>query len=307
MSQNSNSLFSTNIKDVESLIQAINEGFPIQYSAEIHPEIIASFSNSDGPDVLISDGTHNEWRQTRYLHIPLVKFSDRKLATVREHLIENAVSNKRDFTGLYAIGLSKKWAKKKGVNPVHYLVPGGQYAADLAGALKPTKEKIRVSDGRNEYEPYFPPKTMGSGFAISDNKGNSFPKTYLYVKALRVNYRLPNGSLSFVDNQAEQEWRYIPQDAAIIEGEVIHGQTTNQYLWASIQRNVERAKEEANRHAHLPFDADDINLIVVDKDSEISAVREALTIRFPNLAANELNALLAKVNSYESLSLSRDF
>lgn len=305
MSLSSTSLFHYTKGGLEALTSILQTGFLVKHSPEIHPETMATFPNGDGLGIVFSHGdigNSNLWPQTKYLNIPMVCFCDIRFSQISDHVKKYSNVQQDGTFKVYAIGLTKAWGRAKGLNPIQYLVAGGEYVKALSGAKIPGLQKPRVNVGTpDEREEYCPPVTMGVGYTIRDNKGNTFPKNFIFSKVIQASYMLPDGKTFAANFQDEKEWRYVPENGSIVESEVNRHPSIYSKLWDSIRVNSQRAIAESAPVGNLTFGAQDITHIIVSDDSEVVAIHKILKDTFTHLNDEELALLLSKVNSYDSL------
>ena len=106
---------------LEKLKCIIKEGFKVKYCLE---------------DLFLKDDTEKTWA------FPMVCYCDIPFTEIKNHL---------DSYGYYGIGLAKKWASSKGLNPVIYLEKhsdiGGTLFKHISSFLKEGKkiEELEVS------------------------------------------------------------------------------------------------------------------------------------------------------------------
>lgn len=96
--------------------------------------------------------------------VPMVCFCDLPLSLVKDHM---------EKYGCYAIGMSKKWGIKKGLNPIMYLCKD----SDLASYLRIAQKKLH--------------------------------KTFSKIEAHIKIYEDQESLIRYYD---EREWRYVPRD-----------------------------------------------------------------------------------------------
>ena len=299
----STSLFHYTTGGLDAILGIIDQGFRVRANKEINP---ASFKNDEFEtnEINLRKGVLSGGSAfLRYQHIPMVCFCDIKFSSISDHLERYGTPDSNGHKFAYAIGLTKKWGQKNGLNPVQYIVPGSHLATALASAFKPAGVKETTHGHGIRVEDYSPPTPMGDGFMKCDNKGNVFPASYLYSKVIGVimfNVYNSNGT-NGTDYQDEKEWRFVPPNAMIIDEFEWNTTTINITLYESIHCNAERAVNES-RYDNLRFESSDIAHIIVAKDKEVVEVHKKLLERFPTLSSEDQILLLSKINSFERLS-----
>lgn len=181
--------------------------------------------------------------------IAMVSFCDIPLSDYKKHFYNKKNSNDLGYYGDYGIGLSKKWASSKGLNPVLYI----DHNSFVSHSLRKTYEAL-----------------IGVSHQIIDLDDNS---SILYAKNHEAELErggvIVNKKYRFYD---EREWRLVPK-AVDINGQppviddkkyrssvLFYNQTIENYL--------------------LKFILNDISYIIVKEPSEISLVYEALSTVF---------------------------
>lgn len=215
--------------------------------------------------------------QSPQLAIPMVCFCDIPLSQVGFH---------RRKYGSYAIGLSKEWGEKKGINPVLYELPD----SNTIGIIKECLEKafsdtyhienseINASVGtiKNELlfllfylKPYEGKRWDGSGF---------------------------NGDrIRFYD---EREWRYIPNYNKILEKSLTPYMLIDTFLDKGKAESFNKSFESDFKLAISPCD---IKYIIVNCEKDVLSMIAIINKMNLNCSADEKNLLLTKIISFERI------
>lgn len=311
MALSSSSLFHYTSGGIEAIKGIINNGFRVTYCRELNPFSIGTFGVANGA-VLVNPNQYmgsNVYLGLYLLHVPMVCFCDIKFSTIGDHL--NTYGYNDPQTGekkAYAIGLTKSWGQQKGLNPVHYIIPGSNYTRRLASSYRsgPDLSRKEHDNPHTHREKYCPPIPIGTEPVVQDNKGASFPYTFLYSKVAQLqagpNPYNPDKKITIQNFQDEKEWRYVPQDAKIIGDYEWRTFSVNRLYYDSINLNAQRAIKESLPYNPLTFDHLDISHILVSTNSEVKEVHDVLKDRYRNLSDEDMALLLSKVNSFENLS-----
>lgn len=155
--------------------------------------------------------------------VPMASFCDIPLSQVNSHI--------KKYGG-YGIGLLKKWAKRKGLNPVLYLEKDATILSELI------RDKFENSnDIVQEFLRY----------------------TKNYEGVLKRDGKIIQKSYRFYD---EREWRYCPTERKMNgPTKIIHD--NDYYL-----NNKDQINRSIN-HLHLDFKLSDISYIIVQDDTEV--------------------------------------
>lgn len=212
MALSSNSLIHFT-KSQDSLYKIIEEGFRLKYCKETF--------NLSGND--------------ETLHVPMVSFCDIPFSQIKNHL---------DSYGQYGIGLSKKWAVEKRLNPVLYIQSNSAVANSYKSLVRilNTKEKEGVIDGDA--------RRMAKDIVR-------------YIKKYEGTLEREGQKPKFYRFSDEREWRYVPE-------------VTDAYAMLYVQKKFQKiTAERANEklaNERLKFEVDDINYIIIKDDSEIKGL-----------------------------------
>lgn len=201
--------------------------------------------------------------------ISMVSFCDIPISEYKKHF-RPIKGKKLGYYGDYGIGLTKKWAKKNGLNPVLYIDSNSFAGTALRRSIEfYTKDnKIRVMDSFFEEEI--------TQFAC-------YSKNYqgdLYRKG-----KLEQKDYKFYD---EREWRFVPQQKEL-SGEFVMLDAKNYELNRDVYDLV------LNPFG-LSFTLNDISYIIVRNENEIEPLVELLSKKFHKAEdKRNLQILLTKI------------
>lgn len=185
---------------------------------------------------------------------PMVSFSDIPLSELSYHL---------ESYGNYGIGLKKKWAKEKGLNPVLYFDEESTLGGHIRLDFKSYYDRIKKGELDSKVH-----ETAMEIFSYSKN----YEGVLKTKKIERDNYRFSD----------EREWRFVPTK----------GQLKGAANYVSLSKyKTKEQKEEANlklKKCKLLFNPDDINYIFVESEEEIS---EFIKIIRDNLGNNSFESI----------------
>jgi hypothetical protein len=176
-----------------------------------------------------------------YLGIPMVCFCDIPLKFIRQH--------SRKYGG-YGIGLTKEWAIKKKINPLHYLVKSSLVARSIKEMRDSLKESTFVASGESVYEIQ---RRMPAITNVQDGIVRLAAFTKVYEEKEVTFY-------------SEREWRFVPE--------------ARQFSFNATRHKA--VSDRLNRDYHssdpdyLGFAVDDINHIIVPSAKAIIDVVEMI-------------------------------
>jgi len=227
--------------DILTLI--LKEGFKIKYCAEKLK--------------LGATGTSNAAH-------PMISFCDIPLSDSKQHF---------EAYGKYGIGLSKKWAVKKGVNPVLYIDKNSLLAISIYELIKERRKKKSNLTLKQKRE-------------ILQIK--SYAKNY---SGLLKRKTINNPNYKYYD---EKEWRLVPNKANL-----------NNASFSINLRDYEKDKEKYNSKiadCRFDFTSKDISYIIVHKTSEIPKMINFLRSNYSDkCTSKELDILFSKICSTEQI------
>lgn len=202
------------------------------------------------------------------MNISEVSFCDIPLSQISDHV---------SAYGPYAIGLTKDWARLKGLNPVIYITKDSIIQGALIDILQTTKSIVEAVPSLGAYGLNFlhSAKVNLSFFKYESaplyRKGELIEENYLYYK--------------------EREWRYVVNPIEFEEGIIWEEPITK------IQERNERLKDSRYR---LGFQIEDISYIIVEKESEIPDMVSFVKELYKDESA-EVDILLTKITSMERI------
>lgn len=237
--------YTSNLDNLKGIIE---NGFRLKYCSEIikiHP------SNSLGGA------------------FPMVCFCDIPLMEIRNHV---------EAYGCYGIGLSKKWAKNKGLNPVIYIEHNSNFGKTLFSQMDEVKTALN---------------------STNDDLAQKLAVYFLQTIAYLKNY---DGQLDRAKAIAdyifynEREWRYVlktdllPKDAS---------------FFVSIQ-NYKKEKDKYNsvlKDTYLTFEPSDISYIIVKEENEIpKLIKHLKTVFNDKCTAGQLDIVITKLIAIENIN-----
>jgi hypothetical protein len=201
----------------------------------------------------------------------MVCFCDIPLSQIRNHA--------RDY-GLFAIGLSKSWARKKGITPVLYVPNDSQTEISLITLFQ-------------RLQPLLAPQR---------NQTNLLAEEIIYLSLFVKRYEgwlerpgVPKRKVRFYD---EREWRFVPpldgrrtDDTPVVLEEAEFGNA-----------DMLRRANEAIAHKYpLSFRPEFINYVIVPEEKDILGIRdEILRIKAP-FPDNDKKLLTTRILSMQHI------
>lgn len=184
--------------------------------------------------------------------VPMVSFCDIPLSEIKNHIQKY---------GRYGIGLSKKWGKKKGLNPVLYLEQKSTLIKNMIYGFSKLLEEDINKYTTTQYRIAEVIRYIKNYEGILVRKG----------KKIKKNYRFSD----------EQEWRYVPSKSN-----------------ARIFINADD-KTEANQNIEnlrLGFNPNDITYIVVKNEKEIDEfIQIIINAKSKKYSENEIKRLTTRI------------
>ncbi len=193
-----------------------------------------------------------------YLHsvFPMISFCDIPLAQVKQHL---------DSYGHYGIGLTKDWAKSKGLNPVLYF----DQDSELINYFRSEFERLNNKKNNKEIE-YEDIEHLIKILSYSKNYEADLTRKGKTIK----NYR-------FYD---EKEWRYVP-DAATLGG-------AEPFLSEKLYNKDKDKYNKTLGHIVIDFKPEDISYIIVKDESDIKEITQHIRNLFASKCTLEQMEIL---------------
>lgn len=199
------------------------------------------------------------------LYVPMVSFCDIPLSEIKDHI------NKY---GSYAIGLTKEWGIKSGLNPVLYVSQNSSLSASYRVAMKHF-----VLDDDSEAED-FTEEQKSLLDIIRYMKNYEAP---LERKGIKIaNYRFSD----------EREWRYVPpisEDCSMLVSATY------------FKENSEECEDEL-KDMRLTFEPNDIKYIIINDDSEIGEFVDHLRrAKGKNYSLHDIERLTTRILTTEQI------
>lgn len=213
--------------------------------------------------------------------IPMVCFCDIPLSQIEIH-VENY--------GGYALGLTKEWGIKNGINPVMYESPESNPIRKIRESLDKTfkylfGQYIESEEGH-----------------ILQALGNELLFFLFYLKPYKGKKWDQNKS-EFIGEEIkfynEREWRYIPEYNEFKEKSVKSYITKNDYLDKD-SKNAYNSKLQSL--FNLSFTPKDIKYIIVEKEVEVLEMVKKVEEIKQHFTADDKKLLCTKIVSLERIS-----
>jgi hypothetical protein len=181
--------------------------------------------------------------------IAMVSFCDIPLSDYKKHFYNKKSTGDLGYYGDYGIGLSKKWARANGLNPVFYVDSKSHVSTSLR---KDFEQFMRNNGSINVLTPH-------QIFLYSKNyEGELYRKTILKKKDYR-----------FYD---EREWRIVPDSKQLDNNPVV--------LEELVYRSNATRYQETIQNNLIKFSLEDISYIIVKNDEEKLLVYKQLNDSF---------------------------
>lgn len=233
----------------QSLLGILENGLYVRYSLENYESLISGKAE---------------------LVLPMTCFCDIPLSQVKRHT---------SIYGKYAIGLTKSWGMKHGVNPVIYTYPNSTTANilneltdDLEKFFDIAEDKKTFTKGKNQTK-----KVIDNDWDSTVHYGNKVVDLYTNLSHF-IKFIKPYEGKFFRNNDylhkpvkfyEEREWRFMPPKD-FFDKVSLKDSYVAEYYKNPIKRraiNIKLAK-----HIKLNFNASDIRFIIVNKDEEIPEI-----------------------------------
>lgn len=216
--------------------------------------------NGFWPRYCLEDIKWIEDEDNEFVAYPMVCFCDIPLSRVEEHV---------GFYGEFGLGLTKEWALKNGMTPIHYI----SQTSKLPKSYNTLVDLLGESDKKEE------------GWKIL---------RYMLAHTKPLEGRMPiSGELINKEFHQESEWRYIATNENIhdsIIGKDFH-----------VDEYVAGRNNETKKYCMLKFLPNDIKYIFVKKDSDIPEVIKFIQSDLSDYPLNDVQLLISRVTSLESI------
>lgn len=228
---------------INKIVSILEHGFAIKYCVEkLHIDI-----------GIVSNAAH-----------PMISFCDIPLSQSHKHF---------KAYGKYGIGLTKEWARKKGINPVLYL--------DKSSSISKTFGEF-ITERRN----------------IKSNLTKQQRKNILRLKCFIKNYDGPLKRKSIDINNYkfydEREWRFVPESKSI--------GGANFSIRLSLYKKSKGSYNKAISSFRLDFKPEDITYIIVDTAEEIPImIKKLREIYEDKLNTTQMDILINKICSTQQI------
>ena len=230
-------------RSLGALKSIIREGFRVKYCLE---EVVLKET--------VSNAAH-----------PMVSFCDIPLSDSQQHFAAY---------GKYGIGLSKDWARCKGINPVIYIDENSFFSKSIGSFLKERRDKKNTNLTKEQRDEILRLKSYAKNYSGK-----------LKISGKERDYK-------FYD---EREWRLVP-DSSMLNG-------NNFSIPSSDYKKNKDLYNSKLSDIRVKFSPEDISYIIVKKTSEIPNVINHLRKSYQKeTTAEELDILFSKICSTEQIS-----
>jgi len=231
-------------RSYENLVGILKEEFKPRYNMEDWSDVFAGL-------------------QLYQTYVPMTCFCDIPLVAIAEH--------SRQY-GRYAIGLTKVWARTKGLNPVFYVRKNSLASKYLKKLLVGFRKHMELAA-----DPTFV---------------QSFYEFDAYAKPFEGRSRNSVQKKVFYD---EREWRYVPK---ITDG-AWYGRLSEDQLE---DRNYRmRSEKELDENYRLGFRPNDIRYLIVSQNTEVLDLANRIRPIKYKYDPDEQTLLITKIVSMESI------
>jgi Putative abortive phage resistance protein AbiGi, antitoxin len=238
----------------------------------LSPSTLFHFTNKRGLKGILRDNFKLKYCREKILidgagliGVPMVSFCDIKISEIKEHI---------DKYGSYGIGLSKDWAKQKGLNPVLYLNTNSPYSKGLFDSI------MNLLSNKN----------------IEESDLYSLVDTLRYSKAYEgelIHGKDKTPKYRFAD---EREWRYVPKinDGKKHEDFLVEDDLKNESILIRENRNLSKER--------LYFNANEILYIIVKEEKEIEEIINHIrAVKSEKYSLREVERLMSRIISCERI------
>lgn len=201
-----------------------------------------------------------EEKRTNYwsIAIPMTCFCDLPLSNTYKHLEEY---------GGYGIGLTKSWGRSKGLSPILYVHDNS-----------PLKKAVRASVSALIYDLLESTKT-------TEKMVEELYDVICFTKPYEGDFYRRGKIIPNVRFYDEREWRFVPENAIRLSEEEV--------------KNIAQVEKEYSALGNsrvLSFNPDDIQYIIVEKESEILPMFEEIKkIKSPKFTSDQIKKLQTKI------------
>jgi hypothetical protein len=202
--------------------------------------------------------------------VPMVSFSDLRLSELKQNI---------GTYGKFGIGLTKKWAIESGLNPVMYASQKSFFTANfLAGIESLFEIKKGTEDINGDFTTAYR-NTINTLRYLKNYSGDLIrPK-----KKTIPNYVFAN----------EREWRYVPPFNEDIQAFVPIKEITTSEQKSFYNNRI--------KNTRLQFQPDDIQYLVVEKDSNINELIQHLRLVKNRFKPETIDRLSSRILTYKQI------
>lgn len=247
----------------------------------LYPNIIFHFTNKTSLfDILSSTFRPSFSREyiessktKKEFAVPMVSFCDLRLSELKDHI---------DKYGTYGIGMTKKWALTKGLNPVMYVNKDSHFIDGLI-------------DGIGEVYRYINKIIDQDDLVIMSAAYMNILNTYRFIKNYQGDLTRKGKTINNFRFADEREWRYVPPITEQIEFRPfvpINRIDTNE------KKRI--LNESISRHI-LKFEPDDIKYIIVENDKDINEIITHLRNVKNRFSASTIDRLSSRILTSEQI------
>ncbi|WP_165835670.1 abortive infection system antitoxin AbiGi family protein [Stenotrophomonas sp. SPM] len=199
------------------------------------------------------------------LHVPMVSFCDIPFSQVVNHI---------ERYGCYGIGLSKEWAVRNRLNPVLYVQDNSLLANSYYSLMTFLHDKETKGEIDEE------PRRLGVDIV-------RYIKNY---EGMLKRRDLEPELYRFSD---EREWRYVPP----------YSDSYNSvYLTEAFEKETAARANRRLNGLRLKFDANDINYIVIDNDTEIAMVADHMNkTKSDKYTLSQAQRIMTRIITYDQI------
>lgn len=195
---------------------------------------------------------------------PMVSFCDIPLSSSIQHF---------KAYGKYGIGLSKKWAFEKGINPVLYIDENSLFAENLFELIK-ERRKTTTNLTLKQQKEILRIKSYAKNYSGSFTRNEVVYRDYKYYD--------------------EREWRIVP-DRTVLQGAPFS-------ISSSVYKSDKERYNVRISDIRLTFEAKDISYIIVKQTDEIPTIIKIIRDCFSEKCTSaQLDILFSKICSTEQI------
>jgi len=244
----------------------------------LYPNILFHFTKKNGLYSILNSTFRVSYARERIIGgnklkefaVPMVSFSDLRLSELKQNV---------GTYGKFGIGLTKSWAIEKGLNPVMYASEQSLFTANFIDGIEKFFEIVNeLNDINGNYATAYN-NTLNTLRYVKNYQGDLIRPG----KKTKPNYVFAN----------EREWRYVPPITDDIQSFV---------PIEKIKTSEQKSKyNQTVRNFTLHFQPDDIQYLIVEKDTDINDLIRHLR-QVKNRFSNEtIDRLSSRILTYEQI------